>query len=85
MPEPADRIGWDYSPFKRPLRRDQMEMILHQDITMHFHPVALPAFSGIAQKLPSISFILKVMRQRLTRRTTPKKFSCAKDYLIIPT
>jgi hypothetical protein len=24
---------------------------------MHFHPVALPAFSQIAQKLPSISII----------------------------
>jgi len=34
-----------------------MKMILHQDITMHFHPVALRAFSEIAQKFPSISFI----------------------------
>jgi hypothetical protein len=25
--------------------------------TLHFHPVALPAFSQIAQKLPSISII----------------------------
>jgi hypothetical protein len=32
-------------------------MILHQDITMHFHPVALRTFGEIAQKLPSISFI----------------------------
>jgi hypothetical protein len=34
-----------------------MKMILHHDITMHFHPVALRAFSQIAQKLPSISII----------------------------
>jgi hypothetical protein len=34
-----------------------MKMILHQDITMHFHPVALRPFSEIAQKLPSISII----------------------------
>jgi hypothetical protein len=33
-----------------------MKMILHQDITMHFHPVALLLpFSEIAQKLSSIS------------------------------
>jgi hypothetical protein len=32
-------------------------MILHQDITIHFDPVALCAFSEIAQKLPSISII----------------------------
>jgi hypothetical protein len=31
-----------------------MKMILHQDITVHFHPVALRPFSEIAQKLPSI-------------------------------
>jgi hypothetical protein len=31
-----------------------MKMILHQDITIHFDPVALCAFSEIAQKLPSI-------------------------------
>ena len=36
---------------------DQMKMILHQDITIHFDPVALCAFSEIAQKLPSISII----------------------------
>src|ERR1700693_2208380 len=36
---------------------DQMKMILHQDITMHFHPVALYAFSEIAQKLRPISII----------------------------
>jgi hypothetical protein len=36
---------------------DQMKMILHQDITIHFDPVALCAFSQIAQKLPSISII----------------------------
>jgi hypothetical protein len=34
-----------------------MKMILHQDITIHFDPVALCAFSEIAQKLPSISII----------------------------
>ena len=34
-----------------------MKMILHQDITMHFHPVALRALSQTAQKLPSISII----------------------------
>jgi hypothetical protein len=34
-----------------------MNMILHQDITLHFHPVALRPFSEIAQKLPSISII----------------------------
>jgi hypothetical protein len=34
-----------------------MKMIPHQDITMHFHPVALRSFSEIAQKLPSISII----------------------------
>jgi hypothetical protein len=38
-------------------RRDQMKMILHQDITMHFHPVALCALSQIAQKLRPISII----------------------------
>jgi hypothetical protein len=32
-------------------------MILHQDITIHFEPVALYAFSEIVQKLPSISII----------------------------
>ena len=31
---------------------DQMKMILHQDITIHFDPVALCAFGEIAQKLP---------------------------------
>src|SRR5271166_1887579 len=36
---------------------DQMKMILHQDITIHFDTVALCAFSEIAQKLPSISII----------------------------
>ena len=35
----------------------QMKMILHQDITMHFDPVALCAFSQIAQKLRPISII----------------------------
>jgi hypothetical protein len=34
-----------------------MKMILHQDITIHFDPVAFCAFSEIAQKLPSISII----------------------------
>jgi hypothetical protein len=34
-----------------------MKMILHQDITMHFHPVALRPLSEIAQKLPSISIM----------------------------
>jgi hypothetical protein len=32
-------------------------MILHQDITMYIHPVALRALSQTAQKLPSISII----------------------------
>ena len=32
-----------------------MKMILHQNITMHFDPAALRAFSQTAQKLPSIS------------------------------
>ena len=38
-------------------RHHQMNMILHQNITMHFEPVALCAFSQIALKLPSISVI----------------------------
>ena len=35
----------------------QMKMILHQDITIRFDPVALCAFSQIAQKLRPISII----------------------------
>jgi hypothetical protein len=34
-----------------------MKTILHQDITIYVDPVALCAFSEIAQKLPSISII----------------------------
>jgi hypothetical protein len=36
---------------------DQMKMIRHQDITIHFDPVVLCSFSEIAQRLPSISMI----------------------------
>jgi hypothetical protein len=45
-----------------------MEMILHQDITMHFHPVALRAFNEIAQKLPPISFILENLFPSISAR-----------------
>jgi len=34
-----------------------MKMILHQDITIHFDPIGLCAFTEIVQKLPSISII----------------------------
>jgi len=34
-----------------------MKVILHQDITIHFDPVTLCAFSEIALKVPSISII----------------------------
>jgi hypothetical protein len=45
-----------------------MKMILHQDITMHLHPVALRAFSQIAQKLPSISIIPKNLFPSISAR-----------------
>jgi hypothetical protein len=34
-----------------------MEMILHQDVTVHLHPVALRPFGQIAQKPHAISVI----------------------------
>jgi hypothetical protein len=43
-------------------------MILHQDIALHFDPVALCAFSEIAQKLPSISIIPENLFSSLSAR-----------------
>jgi hypothetical protein len=37
-------------------------------LPMHFHPEALPAFSEIAQKLPSISFIPKNLFPSISAR-----------------
>jgi ABC-type siderophore export system fused ATPase/permease subunit len=42
-------------PLRR--RRHQVEMIHHENVTMHFYPVALCPFGQIAQKLRPISVI----------------------------
>jgi hypothetical protein len=45
-----------------------MKMILHQNVTMAFDPVALCAFSEIDQKLPSISIIPENLFRSISAR-----------------
>ncbi len=52
-----------------------MKMILHQNITMHFHPVAFRGLSKIAQKLRPISIIPEYLFPVfLTKMTSRRRF-----------
>src|ERR1700738_3964174 len=64
---------YHFSPIRRnpvaaPTVLSQMKMILHQEITMHLHPVALCAFSEIAQKLRPISIIAENLSPSISAR-----------------